>query len=250
MRKGMRNRITAIVTLIVALLSCLAINFVGAKYYSEINEGALVPTADFVVNIKTDEGQNNLTLTPSPNGSFVAVEFTISNANENSISGVDQDFAIGLIIDTETVVRFSQMSNTEISLQPMLVCTNDLTSSINDVYGYMMSGSFPPGFQFARFENFNIIGDYSQENILDYEYIPFTWTYGNNDDVLGDLDGVLKSPEYDEIVYFNFNKTNAQETRFFLVFFVVGSLPVGISYDFRNLQLAVYSQQAIGEYAS
>ena len=70
MRKGMLNRIASMVAVVVALLSCLAINLVGAKYYSEINAGALVPTADFVVNINYDESQNNLSLNPTPNGTF------------------------------------------------------------------------------------------------------------------------------------------------------------------------------------
>ena len=165
MRKGMLNRIASMVAVIVALLSCLAINLVGARYSSLINEDILLPAANFIVDIKYEEGQNNLSLTPSANGSFVAVEFTISNNNQTNVSEVDQNFAIGLLVDTETFIRFSQMSNMEISLKPMLVCTNDLTSSLNDIYGYMMSGSFPPGFQFARFEKFNLIGDYNNENI-------------------------------------------------------------------------------------
>ena len=117
-RKGMLNRIACMVALIVALLSCLAINVVGAKYSSLINGDVLVPAANFIVNIKYENGQDNLHLTPSLNGSFAAVEFTISNKDQTDISEVNQNFAIGLLVDVETVISFSQMQGSDFSLKP------------------------------------------------------------------------------------------------------------------------------------
>lgn len=242
-----KYKITTLVTIIVALLSCLSINLTWAKFTSTIEEDINTPTANFIVELKHDEANENLYMTPSASGSFVAFEFTVSNTAEEYVSDINQNYYTGVLIPTQCVVDISQ-SNLDISLIPMLVVTNDMTSSMNEIAQYITAGNIPEGVKFANFQDFEIVDvDGTLENggnILDYDYLTFTWLYdSDSDQIYGDMSNVMETPQEGYPIAFKFTKQNKETLRFFVVFFVAGTLPVGKTINFAGMQVVVYSEQ-------
>lgn len=246
-KKRSFSNIAVLVALIVALLSCLAVNNTWARYSSEFDGEATAPTAKFIVDIKFENGNENLSVTPSPSGGIAAFEFTVSNADENSVSEINQMFVTGLLLTKSMLMRFSELEYLDAYLLPILLCTNDMDSSINEIYQYTSSGNIPTGVAFGMFQNFDIVlpdGDFDLSAVPNDEIFPATWFYDSNSDVIyGNTQDFLPQQNHGDAVVFSFNKDTANSVRFIVAFMAYGSLPEGKQVDFNGVQVVVYSEQ-------
>ena len=244
-KKRSFSNIAVLVALIVALLSCLAVNNTWARYSSEFDGEATAPTAKFIVNVLCDENNNNLSVVPTNNGNFVPFEFVVSNTQEGSTSEIDQAYMIAMFIKKASILQFLSLPNNySVAVVPMLFCTTDMDSSIYEIYQYVISGNIPNGVSFGWFQNFDVGVPADEFNSASNdELLPVTWFYQDGDTCFGDLSTFMLEPEYGQNLEFIFNKNTQNSLRFFLIFYAQGYLSSNVTIDFKDMQLVVYSTQ-------